>query len=34
MNKLEIIKSRILKEYPTHEDWVILRAMLFTLNEQ
>ena len=34
MNKLEIIKSRILKENPTHEDWVILRAMLCTLNEQ
>lgn len=34
MNKLEIVKSRILKENPTHEDWVILRAMLCTLNEQ
>jgi len=34
MNKLEIIKSRILKEYPTHEDWVVLRAMLCTLNER
>lgn len=34
MNKLEIIKSRILKDNPTHEDWVILRAMLCTLNER
>ena len=34
MDKLEILKSHILKENPTHEDWVILRAMLCTLSEE